>query len=458
MAIRQYVGARYVPKYMGHFDSTLEYEPLSIVDDANGNSYTSKIPVPAGSSLDDTRYWAQTGNFSGAVLQLQTRMTDAEGNIRDLQDDMTTAKENITTAEGDIDALQGAIDALQGDMTTAKENITTAEGNIDALQGAIGALQGEIDNTVDMIHLDPKLDCMMIADSWGVLGLTAAFDSLTSFRNLYNSSKGGSGFIAAGDPPATDQTFAKLYTDLCNTLTQDQLNKVSLLIVAGGVNDAPYLTNLTAAVKSFIDTAKVRTPNAKIHIMCVNNQIRGLWNRFEYVDHIMAATGYKGAAVYDLTRTAKITEYRDNLHLSDYKTIAKNMVAALNGARCGAGYAVKIFDTTIDQLNNTALRFIFYQHNEQIYAYFDGFSYTGSWQSSGLARLTLTVPNMIIPYYNGECLFISMNVKYQGDMAFTAVPAYVRFQESGIDILIFGKQGTTITELYAAPCQMNIQW
>ena len=72
MAYRQYIGARYVPLYAGHWDSTRNYEPLTIVDDANGNSYTSKKDVPAGTALSNTDYWVQTSSFSGATCKQRT--------------------------------------------------------------------------------------------------------------------------------------------------------------------------------------------------------------------------------------------------------------------------------------------------------------------------------------------------------------------------------------------------
>lgn len=76
--VREYVGARYMPKFMGNFDNTIPYEPLSIVDDGLGNSYTSKKPVPAGTLLTDTEYWALTGSMSGAIISLQNRVSFLE--------------------------------------------------------------------------------------------------------------------------------------------------------------------------------------------------------------------------------------------------------------------------------------------------------------------------------------------------------------------------------------------
>ena len=67
----KYVGARYVPKFMGTYDPTQDYEALSVVDNGMGTSYVSNKPAPAGTPLTDTDYWALYGATSGAIINLQ---------------------------------------------------------------------------------------------------------------------------------------------------------------------------------------------------------------------------------------------------------------------------------------------------------------------------------------------------------------------------------------------------
>ena len=62
----EYIGARYVPKFDGDWDNTKEYEPLIIVS-YQGNSYTSKTFVPKNVDINDTTYWALTGNYNAQV-------------------------------------------------------------------------------------------------------------------------------------------------------------------------------------------------------------------------------------------------------------------------------------------------------------------------------------------------------------------------------------------------------
>lgn len=84
MAVRQYIGARYVPKTDGPWDATKNYEPLIVVTQG-GSSYTSKKAVPAGTPVTNTEYWALTGQTSAQIIELQNRMTQAEAEIDTLE-------------------------------------------------------------------------------------------------------------------------------------------------------------------------------------------------------------------------------------------------------------------------------------------------------------------------------------------------------------------------------------
>lgn len=95
MATRQYIGARYVPKFYENSDGTAEwrsgviYEPLTIVT-WNGNSYTSKKLVPAtvGDPSSNSAYWVATGVFNEQVESLRQdleALEDAQEAARDNQ-------------------------------------------------------------------------------------------------------------------------------------------------------------------------------------------------------------------------------------------------------------------------------------------------------------------------------------------------------------------------------------
>lgn len=87
MEVRQYIGARYTPKFVGLWDSTTQYNALEVVDNGSGTSYIARKTVPAGTPLNNTEYWFVYGASSGAIIDLQNRMSTAENDIDDLQDE-----------------------------------------------------------------------------------------------------------------------------------------------------------------------------------------------------------------------------------------------------------------------------------------------------------------------------------------------------------------------------------
>ena len=91
----KYVGARYMPKFLGTYDATTAYEALSVVDNGMGTSYVANKPVPVGTPLTDTDYWAVYGMSSGAILNLQQQINDMNdgtipGSLQNQIDDNTS--------------------------------------------------------------------------------------------------------------------------------------------------------------------------------------------------------------------------------------------------------------------------------------------------------------------------------------------------------------------------------
>lgn len=88
MAVRQYVGARYVPKFSDpvEWQNGTSYEALTIVT-YNNSSYTSKVPVPAavGDPADNPEYWALTGNYNAQVEQYRQETVSLTVDIKNLE-------------------------------------------------------------------------------------------------------------------------------------------------------------------------------------------------------------------------------------------------------------------------------------------------------------------------------------------------------------------------------------
>ena len=78
MTVKEYIGARYITVFDGAWDSAKDYEPLTIVQSASGDSYVSKRKVPAGTLLTNEEYWFKTFDFNAQMADIQE--TNSEQN------------------------------------------------------------------------------------------------------------------------------------------------------------------------------------------------------------------------------------------------------------------------------------------------------------------------------------------------------------------------------------------
>ena len=86
MPTTQYIGSRYVPLFADpvEWSSEKSYEPLTIVSN-EGNSYTSKQFVPVGVDINNTEFWALTGNYNAQVEQYRREVQAFDGRIVQLE-------------------------------------------------------------------------------------------------------------------------------------------------------------------------------------------------------------------------------------------------------------------------------------------------------------------------------------------------------------------------------------
>lgn len=139
MTVREYIGARYVPIFMGEWDNTATYEPLSIVM-YQGASYTSRQYVPIGVPITNETFWALSGNYNAQVEAYRQEVLTFDSRIDAVENKFPVGTVNIaddavTTAKIDDDAITNdkiADDAVTNDKI-ADGAVTTAKIDDDAI-------------------------------------------------------------------------------------------------------------------------------------------------------------------------------------------------------------------------------------------------------------------------------------------------------------------------------------
>ena len=95
MALRQYIGARYVPKFYENSDGNAEwrsgvaYEALTVVT-YNGNSYTSKnyVPSTVGNPSANPEYWVSTGVYNEQIENLSTEVSALNDRVENVESEV----------------------------------------------------------------------------------------------------------------------------------------------------------------------------------------------------------------------------------------------------------------------------------------------------------------------------------------------------------------------------------
>ena len=197
---RQYVGARYVPKVMGEWNKALQYEALSIVTYA-GNSFTSKVPVPANIDISNKSYWVNTGNYNAQVEAYRQQTSQLENHLNsEIIDRKNDTKDNILWI---------------GDSYSVNYNHKLPNG----------------------------VRYMLNAKNW------------------YEYSKGGAGFAGKWG----GASYNDLIEQAKNELSASQKEMIKYVYIVGGANDSSFIwTELKDKVVSTVQNARSSFPNAQV--------------------------------------------------------------------------------------------------------------------------------------------------------------------------------------------------
>lgn len=214
MATRQYIGARYVPKFYENSDGTaawrsgVAYEPLTIVT-YNGNSYTSKklVPSTVGDPSSNPSYWAATGIFNEQLESIRQELEETEARVDE-------------TFHTTVRTLKNRRFVIIGDSYAEGYN---PDGNVTG---------------------------------WADIMVTWLGLSSSQYEILY---KGGAGFSVAA--------LGKSFGDLLNDSSISEPETVTDVIVEGGYNEySQSWDSIYTAINSFVVNARNKYPNAKIWI------------------------------------------------------------------------------------------------------------------------------------------------------------------------------------------------
>lgn len=249
MAVKQYIGARYVPKFYdvngsSEWTPNTVYEPLTIVT-RGGNSYTSKKRVPAATGTPELNpgYWAPTGIFNEQVQELAN----------------------------EVSAIEIALQSYMDSAATF--------------------------NNVPML---------LMGNSWaagvgGVLGrgFTYYMQEYSGCDADFIQVRGGD-FVETGNAGSDypGKTAEESLTLWAAGQTADRLNSIKYVVYGGGLNDASNdgisYESEYAAVESFINKCKQLMPNAKIYIIPLSSLAvvnRGHYRKYVAMIDASAANG-----------------------------------------------------------------------------------------------------------------------------------------------------------------------
>lgn len=209
----------------GIWDISKNYPKYAIVEH-NGTGYLSLKPVPAGINIDNLEYWLPVGTYASAILDLDTRLNTAEGNITN---------------------LGNAISTLSGTVAGHTTSINNLSNKLDVNN----MLKGQI---------------VMIGDSY-LAGWTPDGDVTSWGQHLKNSlnkpndqifAVGGIGFCNT----IGGQNFRTLVETAAASSSVDN-DKVTLVLFGGGYNDVGYSSaDIVTAVQDAANKVMTNFPNA----------------------------------------------------------------------------------------------------------------------------------------------------------------------------------------------------
>lgn len=146
-----YIGNRYVVRYMGNWDSAVQYESLSAVL-YGGNAYVSNKPVPAGTLPTDTDYWAFWGSGNAVIDALSIRVNALESQTTDLTTRVTKNEGDILDLTTRLGLVESDVDQLEFNVSANTSAISSLVPDVESLKSLVATMQTDLAGTERTIN------------------------------------------------------------------------------------------------------------------------------------------------------------------------------------------------------------------------------------------------------------------------------------------------------------------
>ena len=327
MAVREYVGARYVPLFADpiEWNDKRTYEPLTIVEH-EGNSYTSRQFVPLGIAISNEDFWALTGNYNAQVEQYRQEVLTFDGRI-------TKNTNDIAKNTKDIAAVKTVADNLESHVGT--EFIVIGDSWSDT---------------------DPSTTPYI---KWPI-----TFQKYTKM-NIHNYARNGASVVGSTPDPGQSGNFLGQVNKAIADTSFDH-SRVELIVIMGGVNDyrsGRTFSDVAEAWSGHIASLTAAFPKARI-VSFLNYQIflsRDEWNWTNLAKRIIREQS--GCPVHSMIGWVSGSQFiADKVHPNDagYRQLCSNMIAC-----CFGGNPVFVSTTirkTVAGSDGASMDFIISEH------------------------------------------------------------------------------------------------
>ena len=342
MTVREYIGARYVPLFMGEWNSANEYEPLSIVIH-EGNSYTSRQAVPIGIAITNETYWVITGNYNAQVEAYRNEVQQFDGRL-----DVIEANGWVTTNRIDDGAVTTDKIANNSIDSSKIEN-----GSIETDDIADGAITAEklANDSIESIQKDSTLYL-------DYLGTIAAESEIGTYRTVQ------AGCLIDENILVIALNRSGTYTETDPTVT---LKKID--ITTGIVQGSPVVRDL-----------------GHCNTMCYNPNTNKIYAAGQYYFSAnLKVISVINPTTLDIERTFTLSSFAANnvAHIAYDPTNDIYMVSSNNSAPREIGYDSRVneqyfavYDSDFNMIRSTTITGNI-GHNASFLAFIDGKFYQG---------------------------------------------------------------------------------